>query len=454
MADDKDKDKKKPLGSPVGNPIAAQPNPIGQPIGQTIVPPTPYSGPVSGPQDVIPGSDSTPDPMQQPAPMQATAQPPSPEAPPPDTTPQSPMGPAPVGRSITPVSNTPKPQYHGVKRFLDTIAGATNIGTAIERAGNLGTQGWNAQNEQEQNQLNEEDARKQKESAANLQTAEAHKNEVAANTPMVTVQGPDGAVQMPVAEWTKLQVGREGNQTKQNVVDTQVGAKHEDVNNTNASHEKIADQNWDNKKEQFQKTDQYRRWKANLDNDTRMKVASITANKAPAATVESAIYAQGGNKSLNDAKSLMSALQAKGVMGSLPANWIENWIFGKGAVDPNLDPETRGQIGQLRAALELSGSAMLRAHTGRTSQQIYEDFKNMLGPGQDWSALGGAIDESQGMLQHYVDAASNQHISDLRSGASSTPAAGGPKPIPQGAVSGTMNGKKGYVLNGAFHATE
>lgn len=36
------------------------------------------------------------------------------------------------------------PEYHGWHRALDTLAGATNIGTAIERAGGFGTQGYNA----------------------------------------------------------------------------------------------------------------------------------------------------------------------------------------------------------------------------------------------------------------------------------------------------------------------
>lgn len=62
---------------------------------------------------------------------------------------------------------TPKPQFHGLNRFLDTIAGATKIGSAIESAGNFGTVGWRQQHEDEQKQL--EDAAKLRQQGANTE---------------------------------------------------------------------------------------------------------------------------------------------------------------------------------------------------------------------------------------------------------------------------------------------
>ena len=108
-------------------------------------------------------------------------------------------------------------------------------------------------------------------------------------------------------------------------------------------------------------------------------------------------------------------------MGSLPANKVEDWIFGKGLVDPSLPPDVRQSIGKLRAALGYTSSAAMRAHTGRTSREIYDDFKNRLGAGQDWSALRGAIDETQGMLSDYANSASNENFRRIRAG-QNTPA--------------------------------
>ncbi len=100
---------------------------------------------------------------------------------------------------------------------------------------------------------------------------------------------------------------------------------------------------------EFQSTDQFRRWKEQLDKQTQLQVAKMSQGKAPAAMMQSAEFASGGLNTLNDARSEMAWLESKGVMGSNVAqNKVEDWVFGKGAVDPSLDPETRYHIGKLR----------------------------------------------------------------------------------------------------------
>ena len=85
-------------------------------------------------------------------------------------------------------------------------------------------------------------------------------------------------------------------------------------------------------------------------------------------------------------------------------------------MDPRLDSKTRETIGRLRAALGYTSSAAMRAHTGRTSQEIYQDFKSRLGAGQDWSALRGAIGVTRDMLTDYASAASDANIKAIREG--------------------------------------
>jgi hypothetical protein len=77
-------------------------------------------------------------------------------------------------------------------------------------------------------------------------------------------------------------------------------------------------------------------------------------------------------------------------------------------------------MGRLKAALGNTATATMRAHTGRTSKEIYEDYKVRFGIGQSWAALRGAMDETKGLLEHYVNAASNKEIKKLREGGDSS----------------------------------
>jgi len=180
------------------------------------------------------------------------------------------------------------------------------------------------------------------------------------------------------------------------------------------------------KLDEFQKTMQYKQWKEKLDKETQIKVAQLTAGKAPAQMLQTAAFADGGLTMLSDARAAMQRLEARGVLGSnIAQNKVEDWIFGKGLVDPSLPAQDRYDIGKLRAALGYTSSASMRAHTGRTSKEIYEDFKSRLGVGQDWTALGGALDETDTLLSHYRDAASTENVQRLRAGTAGGKVGGG-----------------------------
>jgi hypothetical protein len=105
--------------------------------------------------------------------------------------------PRPAGERLESLAAQGPPKYHGAKRFFDTLAGATKIGTAIERAGGLGTQGYEANLARAGGAANEEEAQIQageKERQANAQAEEtgsmAEKNKALAN--MVTITTPEG----------------------------------------------------------------------------------------------------------------------------------------------------------------------------------------------------------------------------------------------------------------------
>lgn len=184
-----------------------------------------------------------------------------------------------------------------------------------------------------------------------------------------------------------------------------------------------SDKNLATRVAEFQTTDDYRKFALKYNGDLRTKIALMQQDKAPAAMMQSATFAQGALSTLADADVAMQSLESRGVMGSLPANKVEDWIFGKGLVDPSLDAQTRKDIGTLRSALGYTSSAAMRAHTGRTSQEIYQDFKSSLGAGQDWSALRGAMDETKKIMTQYAQAASDVSIQNLRGGGAASPPA-------------------------------
>jgi hypothetical protein len=223
----------------------------------------------------------------------------------------------------------------------------------------------------------------------------------------------------------RTELGREQIQGRQNVTDTRTQSQ-EGIAAANRGQRGMFEQD---KLSMFKQTQDYQRWKAQLDNTTKLHVASLQQGKAPAALMQTAVFANGGIKSLNDAEAAMQELEKSGIMGqSWAQNKVEDWIFGKGAVDPSVPPQIRQTIGKLRTALNLTASAMTRAHTQRGSKEVYDDLKHLLGPGQDWQALRGAMGESRDMLTQYVQAASDSNISNIRGGGATPPTA----PPPQG----------------------
>jgi hypothetical protein len=243
---------------------------------------------------------------------------------------------------------------------------------------------------------------------------------------MVPITTPGGTFYVPQKDAEKLIQSTQGNAAAQKRVET-----------TTASKEKLAQGSLNEKVDEFKKTDDYKRWKTKLDDDTKIRVAQLHASlagankdKAPAAIMQTAIFANGGLTMLGDAEAAMDRLEKKGVFGSLPGNKIEDWIFGQGLVDPSLDAETRRDIGRMRKALGYTSSATMRAHTGRTSREIYDDFKKSLGAGQDWSALKGAMEETHTLLSDYSQAASDANIAAVREGRNTpnAPAAGPGEP--------------------------
>jgi hypothetical protein len=160
------------------------------------------------------------------------------------------------------------------------------------------------------------------------------------------------------------------------------------------------------------------------ENGQPIGVSVAKTNQAPATMIQNAEFAKSGLSRLDDAEQAIGRLEKRGVLGSVPANKLEDWIFGKGYVDPNLPADVRADIGRARAALSYTSSAAMRAHTGRTSKEIYDDFKNTNTLAQGSDALHGALSETRQMLQDYAGAASNRNIQQLRQGkvGSSNPA--------------------------------
>lgn len=258
-------------------------------------------------------------------------------------------------------------------------------------------------------------------------------------------------------------IATQNNAIRDEIAKLNDATKARDVDAINESHQKIAQMTNDLKTlhdkqqlDEFKQSQDFKTWKAKLDADTKIKVAEMTANKAPAAMQETAEFATGGLQQLTDAKQALTRLRSEGVLNSIPEAKLEDALFGAGWTDPSLTADQQKDLSVVRAALGYTSSAAMRAHTGRTSHEIYNDFKTRLGVGQGVNALDGALEQTEGMLDHYSKAATTENIQKLKSGEATTEAKRGTRPgqVPAGAITGTMNGKKGYVLDGKFVATE
>jgi hypothetical protein len=193
----------------------------------------------------------------------------------------------------------------------------------------------------------------------------------------------------------------------------------------NETQQGIASQIQANKLDMFHQSQQYQTWKTQFEGQNKLQVAQLSAGKAPAAMMQTASFAQSGLNRLDDAQQAMQRLESRGVLGNVASNKIENWIFGNGLVDPTLPAQDKEDIGKLRAAASYTSSAAMRAHTGRTSREIYDDFKNTMGINQGPDAWKGAMQETRSMLNDYAGGATNAAIQKLRGTGPSTPPAQG-----------------------------
>ena len=232
----------------------------------------------------------------------------------------------------------------------------------------------------------------------------------------------------------RLQIASMNDATKAGDVQAMINARKQLADLTDKWHSAQLDQQYS----EFKTTDQYRKIKDANDNAVKLKIAELQTNKAPAAMLGTAEFASGGLDLMQDAKTALTDLRQKGVLNSIPSNKIEDMLFGKGLVDPSLDADTRREIGQLRAALSYTSSAAMKAHTGRTSNEIYSDFKNTLGLGQEGNALDGALDETGRMLTTYSKAGSTENIENLRSGKPAAGTGAADKSASKGTVSKDM----------------
>lgn len=219
---------------------------LAAPIGKPIVPQAPS---VSS-TDILPGVSTKGLPPDMPPPEM-------PSSPPPSMAPSGTIsGIGSISKPSAPM--TPRPEYHGLNRVLDTIAGATNIGSSIEAAGGLGTEGWRQKNADEERQIEETEKQKQAEATTGKTGAEA--GEAKARGDLAESQSGQVVITDPITKhtittnakdaagiWRQI-IGQTGagqrtadtNQTRQDVADTnQTGATDRNAD-TNATRERIA----------------------------------------------------------------------------------------------------------------------------------------------------------------------------------------------------------------------
>lgn len=166
----------------------------------------------------------------------------------------------------------------------------------------------------------------------------------------------------------------------------------------------------------FHQSQVYNTWKTQFEGQNKLQIAQMSAGKAPGPMLQTAAFAQSGLNRLDDAQQAMQRLESRGVLGNVASNKLENWIFGNGLVDPTLPAQDKEDIGRLRAAASYTSSAAMRAHTGRTSREIYDDFKNTMGINQGPDAWKGAMGETRSMLNDYAQGATNAAVQKLRGG--------------------------------------
>jgi hypothetical protein len=179
-----------PPAGPVGQPLGAggqpgapapqpQPQPVVDPVGKPLK--TPQAAPIAAPPVTPPGMGDSGA-----AAIQSTIGQPLPNIP----------APRPAGQAAEALAAQGPPQLHGWRRALDTIAGATKIGSAVEQAGGWGSKGYDTKLGRAQEAAGVEEsqiAAGEKEREANATAEEkssiAQKNEASIGTVPVTING-------------------------------------------------------------------------------------------------------------------------------------------------------------------------------------------------------------------------------------------------------------------------
>ena len=365
-------DQKKKPQQPIGKPIVGpQQGPaqksIGQPIGTPIAPPAPANGP-----DVLPGAS---------APTAPASMAP-PEMPAPQSMPTAPQSASPIGQPIAP--RTPRPEYHGLNRVLDTIAGATKIGSAIEGAGGLGTIGWRAKNADEERQIQQGE----QERAANAglektqaetgaETALAGQREATSHNVQVTINGTTYSV--PAKDAEKL-IGTGITTNAANERNTATNDSREDIaSGKNTSAESIA---------RGRETSQEKIARERTESAER-----IAQGRNLVSTEVAKIRAQAGNDP--NKLTMMMRTQKQQAQATLPA--IDKALDETEKVAQLLGPGAgrwnqfmQGKIGISDPAfahyadeIGMVSTAVTLAHArGRMSNELFEHFQQMFDAGK------------------------------------------------------------------------
>lgn len=473
-----DDPRKKPQPQPESDPS--------QPIGKAIGPQQPStSTPIGGGQSSSIGKPITGG-VQSPIPGTEVGRAEAPLMDAPTVQQQSPYASQAIGSSIGGVQPpmTPKPQLHGFSRFLDTLAGSTKIGSAIEGASGLGTVGWRQKNADEQGQIQERQEQQQAQAQTENTGAEAQQREAMAakdtaqtanigKTATVTANGV--TYEVPISQLGGIIKTQE---TQQGANDRSAagiqGRSDLETKKENSPLEQ-------DKAELTQAQANLARFRADP-NSPMYKLAQQRANLAQQSynlrlqefgynydpsvlspeqqntlPTDQAGNAVGLHSPLKPGAQQVSAAQrATNVIAQVPrlkqevndlqaylgpaaGRWNGFWQGTVGVDDP--------KFATIKDDMEYLSSAVALAHAyGRLPTSISEKFDQMYNAGkQDPANMQAALDVAMQWMPKIAAAAQTKGERNASGGGTGT--------LPPGAVAGTNKaGVHGYKLNGVFHA--
>lgn len=348
-------------------------------IGKPIVPP-------SGGNPSIGAAITSPDvqPIQQQMPQTASIS---------GMTPLS--APRPAGDRYAAMAAAGPPQYHGLKKVLDTIGGATSIGRAIEQGGGFGTQGYDAKLAQEGGAAKaEEDQIKagEEERQANATTeGEQIKNagDEAGQVPQ-TIHTAAGDLQVPtkniqtpasaIINTTGRENVAETNQAGANQRTTDTNTSRQNIAaDTNASHETIATGR--NKTSQEIAADRAASAERvatgrNLATVEAAKIRAAAQNDPDKLTAVMKTMKQQAQATLPQIDRALDETEAvAGMLGPTEGRWNDFWQGKVGVSDPKF-AHYKDEIGMVSTAVTLAHAR------GRMSNELFEHFQQMFDAGK------------------------------------------------------------------------